>query len=258
MHRALTLALLGLAAAGCSSGPALYSADPLTPETAVDGDAREWPVALRPVPREAGLSVGLRRGDDDLVVVVVASDERQARRIALGGLRVWVDPEGGTDKTLGVRYPAPDSSARRELRPVGARRGTGPDPDRIRRRFEAGLDQIEITRGAVRQRASPDGRFGGLEAAATWGQRGLVIEMRIPLAATPGLLTTAPTESVSLGFELAEAVGRPMGGGRRGEGGGMGPRTGGAPPDGTRPDGEPRQRPEVEIQTVTRWLRVDL
>ena len=254
------LAILALVAAGCGSAPPDYFAEVAPPETVVDGEAAEWPAALRPVPNESGLTLGLRRDGDDLIVAVIASDDRQARRIAIGGLRVWVDPMGGTDRALGVRYPAPPDPDVRSVMRSGPRRGGAiddADPTRLRRRFESGLDQVEVTRGVLTQRASADGAFGGLEAESTWGPRGLVVEMRIPLVPAPGLLETAAGDVVGLGIELLDAQGtrreailrsrQPR------------PSTAGGddrpmpPPEGPAldPDG-------ISVATITRWLRAEV
>ena len=250
----MRVALLLFAAtlvAGCRSASPLYSAQPVTPETVVDGLPTEWPLALRPVPGEAGLSLGLRRSADELVVVVIAGDERQSRRIALGGLRLWVDPEGGRDRALGIRFPAPERLDGRVLegqeRPRGERGGMD---DVLRRRFEASLDAVEITRGDAQPVRQSAGRVAGLETAATWGARGLVIEMRVPLTAQPDLLTTSVGGAVGLGVEVVDvrrAMARrlPPGGrpGGRGEG----------PP----PAIGDEERPAPTLDTVTRWLRVE-
>ncbi len=195
--------------AGCGSAPPLYATE-APAETVVDGSAAEWPSALRPVPSESGLSIGVRAEGDDLYVVLIAGDDRQARRIALGGVRVWVDPMGGNDPVLGVRYPAPEEPTRGEIAQGEPRRG-GPrddDPTRLRRRFEAGLDVAEITRGVVTQRVSPEGG-ADIKAAAMWGPRSLVIEMMIPLDARDGLLEQAAGREIGVGVELLD-VQRPQ------------------------------------------------
>lgn len=259
MRRLLVVPLV-LAAAGCGSAPPTYLTEPATTETVVDGEAAEWPAALRPVPQEAGLSVGLRRDGDDLVVAVIASDDRQARRIAVGGLRVWVDPEGGTDRALGVRYPAPSAPDVQEVLRSGPRRGGAIDaenPQRLRRRYESGLDQVEITRGVLTQRASADGSFGGLVAESTWGPRGLVVEMRIPLMPAPGLLEVAAGDEVGLGFELLdvqttrrEALMQSRRPAPRAASGDDRPMP---PPEGPAVDPD-----EIDVATITRWLRADV
>ena len=235
-------------AAGCGSAPPLYAT--LEPaETVIDGSANEWPVALRPVPGESGLSIGLRIEDEDLVVALIAGDDRQARRIALGGLRVWVDPAGGDDRVLGVRYPAPGDPSRLEIVQGGPRRGArnGDDPTRLRRRFETGLDEAEVTSGVGTQRVAPTG--AGIEAAAMWGPQTLVVEMRIPLEARDGLLEQPAGPEIGVGVELLD-VQRPQ-----------------ARPDRQRPSGRglpPERRPTgdqveqtFEPSTLTRWLRIE-
>ena len=242
MTRSLALLVVGLLTA-CGPGPALYTAQPATSETVVDGEIGEWPAALRPVPSEAGLGIGLRRDGEDLVVAVVASDERQARRLALGGLTLWVDPEGGTGRALGLRYPAPPDLTPVEIRArVAARRSGSSDDAPLRRRYQEATDQIEVTRGVVTQRAATDGRFGGLEAASTWDGRRLVVEMRVPLTVASGLLTEAPTEAVGLGVELLDVRRPAIPRGRR-------PTAGAGP--------AVVELPEAEVATVTRWLRLD-
>ena len=259
--RPLLAAALALAAAGCGSAPPEYLAEAATPETVVDGEATEWPAALRPVPQEAGLSLGLRRDGDDLIVAVIAGDDRQARRIAVGGLRVWIDPAGGTDRVLGVRYPAPPDPDVRSVVRSGPRRGgaiDAVDPVRLRRRFESGLDQLEITRGVLTQRASADGAFGGLVAESTWGPRGLVVEMRIPLVPAPGLLETAAGDAVGIGIELLDAQGTRRDAVMRSRQ--PTPRASAGGDDRPMPpaEGLALDPDGVDVATITRWLRAEV
>ncbi len=245
--RLLLLLAVPAVAAGCRTPSPIYAAGPATPETVVDGQAAEWPQALRPVPGEAGLSLGLRRSADALVVAVIAGDERQARRIALGGLRVWIDPLGGRDRVLGLRFPAPERLGDRVLTSQDQpRRNRPPVDDALRRRFTDGLDAVEITRGeAASVRQSP-GSIDGLETAATWTDRGLVVEMRLPLEARPDLLATGATGALGLGIELVEVRQAPPR-----ERGGRGRR----PAEG--PEPEAGDRPDPRVDTVTRWLRIE-
>lgn len=251
--RIALFALLSLTVAACGTPAPLYQMEAAPAE--VDGDAGEWPAALRPVPEEAGLSIGLREDGGDLVLVVIAGDDRQARRIALGGLTVWLDPMGGTDRTLGVRYPAPEAPDFEAIARNAPRRG-GPsasDPQQLRRRFETGLESVEVISGVVTQRATPDGGFAGLHAAATWGARGLVVEMRIPLEAAPGLLRTSAGEAVGIGVELLDASRAALRESMRATS--RDARRG----DGDRPmPGRAAVDPNAAaVGTVTRWLRIE-
>lgn len=255
MRTVFSLALLAALASGCGSAPPLYTSAPATPATTIDGDARDWPAALRPVPNEAGLSLGLRNTADSLYVVVVASDERQARRIALGGLRLWLDPAGGTDRVLGLRFPAPAAPDPADVRRERARARTGGvDEQALRRRFRSSLDRVEVTReGDVLVRSVPRGSVDGLVTEAAWTDAGLVVEARLPLHAAAGLLPTDAAEDLGLGVELLDIGGL----GPVGPYGAAGPRPG--PQGAERPETSVEDRPSLDdLPTLTRWLRADL
>ncbi|MEM0963167.1 MAG: hypothetical protein AAGK21_11605 [Bacteroidota bacterium] len=244
--RALLSVLSIVLVSGCGSAPPLYSTTPNVTDVSVDGMPAEWPSALRPVPGESGLSVGLQLDGRDLVAVFVAGDDRQARRIALGGIRVWIDPSGGDDRSFAIRYPVPEAPGVQELirsAPRGTRRGGTADPTQLRRRFEAGLDQAELTRGVVTQRVDPMG--AGFQAAAVWGPQDLVVEMRIPLDEAPGLLETSAGGVVGIGVELLD-VRLPQIAGRR-----IDPNR---QPGGRQAE---RREPVFEPSTLTRWLRIE-
>lgn len=254
MRLAPALLLLTVTASGCGGSGPLYTSLGSPSETTVDGRTTEWPAALRPVPREAALSIGLRRDADALAVVIVAGDERQARRVALGGLRVWLDPAGGEDRVLGIGFPAPAPLGDRVIE---TSRSESPD-SALRRRFQAALESVEVTRGetatggaALTQRGRRD-RSDGLETAATWERDRLVVEMRIPLAAVPGLLPAGASGPLGVGVEVVDVretvMARRADRGRR-------PRRGEVPDT-----GEPAtevERPPAKVETTTRWLRLE-
>lgn len=229
MRLSVPLVLLALAASGCGGSAPLYASAPLTPEVVVDGAAREWTPPLRPVPQEAGLSLGLRNTDDALVVALIARDDRQARRIALGGVQLWLDPEGGTDRAVGVRFPAPPPPARVDIRRAEGEAG----PQILRRRFERTAGRVEVTRQDSVRVVEP-GDVPGLETAAQWGPDALVVEVRLPLGAG-ALLPSTPEGTLGLGVQLLDLPNR-----RRGP----------------VPDFDPNEA--FDPPTVTRWLVVDL
>ena len=191
MRRRAPLAAL-LVLAGCGAALPLV---PSAPDAAVvDGDAGEWTSGLRPVPGEAGLSHGLRRTPDALVVAVIAGDDWQAQRIASGGLTLWLDPAGGTARRVGLRFPLGSDTD------VASGQA---DDAALQAGFSA--DRLATVRGSDVRPAAVGG-VPGVETAAAWTPRGLVAEVRLPLrgpnaAAFAGEATGA---SVGLGVELAE------------------------------------------------------
>lgn len=220
MRFAAFASALGLAvlAAGCAPAPPLYAVE--RAPVVVDGDADEWPAALRPVPNEGGLTLGLRTSEDALFVVVVAGDERQIRRISSGGLRLWFDPAGGTERVLGVGFPTP-------LDRAVARGGTAE-----RRRFEDRLGRISVQRGEGPVQTFELDNIDGVEAAAEWGARTLVAEVRVPFG--DGAVAIEPGGSLGVGVELADTSVRGI-------------------RDVRGADDEAEGPP-----TITRWLRVEL
>jgi len=236
---------------------------------AVDGDAREWEGALRPVPEEAGLSLGLRNDADALYLVVVAGDDWQARRVASRGLTVWINESGTKDKTYGLSFPVGLGS---DGERGGARPGTQPgvyqpggrvgeplDPSgrdqQLRDGFLRSLDRIEITRNGDRESVAVGGAEG-IQTAATWTDAGLTVEMRVPFREGAYAVGAASGATLGLGVELAE-VQRRSGprqiGGAPGVGGG---RPGGGQ-RGSRDDAR-RSVERSQLGTVERWMAVEL
>ena len=213
-------AVLLALAAGCAPAPPLYATE--AAPAVVDGDAREWPAALRPVPREGGLRIGLRTTDDALYVVVVAGDERQKRRISAGGLRLWLDPAGGTERVLGVGFPLPA--------PPGLARGGTIE----QRRFSERLGRLTLQRGEGPVQTFDLGRLEGIETAAEWTSRALVVEYRVPLGDGP--MAVVPSGALGVGVELLDTS--------------VGVRRAPAGRGGAAEDAGP-------TATVTRWLRVE-
>ncbi|MEO0559523.1 MAG: hypothetical protein AAF170_15210, partial [Bacteroidota bacterium] len=213
--RVLLPAVLLLAA--CASPlPTIASGSAPSP-MAVDGDAREWEGALRPVPEEAGLSMGLRNDADALYLVVVAGDDWQGRRIAARGLTVWLNASGTKDKSYGLSFPVGLGS---DGERGGARPGTQPgvyqpggrvgeplDPEGLRQRLRDGflmsLDRLEITREGESQSVAVGGAEG-VQTAAAWTDAGLTVEMRVPLHDGPYAVGAVPGTPLGLGVELAE------------------------------------------------------
>lgn len=264
-----SLAIAASLAACSSSKPATLASAPASVDLSVDGQSADWSGVLRPVDKQPGLSLGVRNDGESLSLALVANTPEQALRLSRG-VTFWFDSEGGSQKGFGVGFPLrPERGAR------GRGEGTGPgaeagDPnarmDRVRERFNEGTRRMAVYRGGGGELQLAVGDVEVIEADAEWTEAGLVIELRVPLAASDGYAVgAAPGETVGLGIEtvdLPEGAGqgrgpgpggmRPDGGIRPGGGQGGGMRPGGR--GGMRGgDGAPRQLP-----TETTWMRVAL
>ncbi len=198
-------ALLVVAGCGGSALPLVASAPA---PAVVDGDVSEWTMGLRPVPGESGLSLGVRNTPDALVVAVVAGDEWQARRLAAGGLTLWLDPAGGTARRVGLRFPVGSGILGEPS--ADLRDAPRVDEGSLRAAFGAASGQVATVRGGVATPAAQGG-IAGVETAATWTLRGLVVEVRLPLRgpAAAAFAGEASGAHLGLGLELAQASRRP-------------------------------------------------
>jgi hypothetical protein len=175
-----------------------------TREIVVDGADEDWAGRLVPIP-DTPVTLGVQNDAKFLYICLRTSDETMMKRIRAQGVTFYIDPDGGTGKTHGVRYPAPP-----ELPPTGA--GGGDDGGAPRLRRPASPDELEILGPPgteVRRLKLADAK----PAAAALGERGdtLVLELKLPLASgvnAPFAVSSAPGKTISLGLE-----GAPPGGG---------------------------------------------
>ena len=253
----MRIALPVLLALGACAGPLpTVPSGPAPNPMSIDGDAREWEGALRPVPEESGLSMGLRNDADALYLVVVAGDAWQARRLAARGLTVWLNGEGTTRKAYGLAFPAGLGSdgERGRVRPgVLDDAPPRPDPDRrerLREQFLLSLDRIGVTRDGAEESVAVGGT-AGLEAAATWTPDGLTVEFRVPLQSGPYAVGLPAGAALGLGLELGEVAGadRMRLRGRRPVGGRDVSR---------QPEAAPQPRRRAAPGSVVRWVAVEL
>ena len=200
MRRPAVFAALVLLASGCRSTAPLTVPSAAVPAV-VDGDAAEWTAGLRPVPGETGLSLGLRNTPDALVVALIAGDEWQARRIASGGLTLWLDPSGGAARRVGLRFPVGAGDVADPSEDVR------PDDGSLRAAFAAASERLATVRGED-VRAVAFGGVPGVETASSWTLRGLVVEVRLPLRGpnAAAFAGEAAGATVGVGVELAQIV----------------------------------------------------
>ena len=272
----LTAALLAaVPVAGCrSTRTATVSASPPA-AVQVDGAHADWTGALRPFPGQKGVALGVRSDGRTLDVAVAITDEALARRAALGGLIVWLDPAGGREKRLGIRFPVGGPGGRPEGPGGGPGRPAMGDgrPDLS----AASLTHFELLRdGEARGERVPVDGLAGVRVAAARDAGEFRYELRVALAAGTETFGVGvePGGPVGLGLEapVPERPGRggrgeafPEGGGRPGSGGrpgGGGPPGGGGgfpggPPAGGRPGG-PGGPEGGELKAWSVWTRVAL
>ncbi|MCJ7580929.1 MAG: hypothetical protein MUP98_10395, partial [Candidatus Aminicenantes bacterium] len=70
----------------------------------VDGESGDWLDALTYV-EEFNISLGMANDSEFLYICAVVENPLVRMRVMRQGLTVWFDPNGGRDKTLGIRFP---------------------------------------------------------------------------------------------------------------------------------------------------------
>jgi hypothetical protein len=236
----LISAAVVLMSARCGGRIYLVNSLPPTRAIAVDGDAEDWTNALSYV-SSAHIFVGFVNDRDDLYVCMTKEVEEARPRApfgAMGGLTVWIDPSGGTEKRMGIRLGGggrppeerQDREARRrpEEEPSARGAGEGRPPG-----MAEGLEIIGPNGNVLKKMSFEEASTAGLEVKTVLSGGSFVLEMKIPLKATdvlPMAVGSGDGGVVGVGFLSSRSgekgrPGRPPGedtGGRGGYPGGGG------------------------------------
>ena len=224
----LTATLLLLSFTGCKSAMNLTS-NSLDREVTIDGSEEEWVDALQAIEKE-NFSLGLLNDEEFLYVTLVTADAQLRNQIMALGMTLWIDPEGGKDKTFGVRFPLGIMDSGLPPNPMLMQR----DPEIAEQMFNESLAEFEVVREKdedTRRWMRTEIEDMQMDANIKTGM--FVYELKIPLRdeALGYSLEIAEGNSIGLGLETPEFDREAMreqfmrergaaGGGRGGFGGG--------------------------------------
>ena len=177
---ALYVCVMAVALVGCKSAMTLTSSA-VDQEINIDGSEVEWVNMLQPIAEE-NLAIGISNDDENLYVSLVTADMRVRSKIMALGMTLWLDPSGGTGKSLGIRFPLGILDAGLPLNPFTMMQ----DPELVEQMFNESLTELEI----VRDKDEDTKRWlrseiPGMELAASSNQGTLVYEIKIPLSNEP-------------------------------------------------------------------------
>jgi hypothetical protein len=200
---ALSLALVILVTTGCNPFTS-YQTESLVPEhkIVIDGKTDDWVGALYVAPGET-VSIGFLNDQQDLYVCMIAEDRATRAQIMTQGLTIWFDPQGGTQKIFGIKYP------------IGTPQGELPKPPDPLKEVEAPEDyrSVDLTRLEFigGEKAKPQlmeaSNVKGIEIKVVPSTGLFVYELRIPLLRTeeyPFAVGVNPGRTVGIGFESPE------------------------------------------------------
>ena len=230
--------------AGCK-GLLEVSSVQRTGEIAIDGNISDWKDSLTYL-KEYNLSIGIQHDNDNLYFCMTTNDRQLLRQIMIFGITVWFDPDAGTGKVFGIRYPLPRQAEESDRIPH-----TGEDLNRAR----PGMNFSQQPQEAViYEPGSKEGTLVSIIELADLCMRigfeknNFVYECKIPLRRKSASLYSIGIDSqdkISIGIETGtrepnrpRTEGQPRGEGMNPDGrGGMrsGRRSGAERPDGGEP-----------------------
>ncbi len=210
----------------------------------IDGRSDDWVGSLTFVDKQ-NISLGVSNDTDFLYICLAAEDQAVISRILRQGMILWFDPEGGKEKTFGIRYPV----GRQGMQP-GEREMMIPDNEvdrqKMRRAMMAISNELEILQESKVPIRTSIENLKGIEVSLKRSTGLIVYEVKIPLQENqdfPFAIRAEEGSEIGIGIEVPKMTmnmkraprgmggrGGGMGGGGRGGGmggGGMGGRSGG-------------------------------
>ncbi|MDP2208960.1 MAG: hypothetical protein Q8K98_09340 [Bacteroidota bacterium] len=192
---------LVLMSSGCNNLE--FSSNWLDREITIDGSDAEWQGSLMSL-KKGKMAWGVLNDEKYLYITCVLSDREIERQVMGLGLTVWLNANGGTDKTFGIHFPIGMQDGRRQMM-QGLEGGSAFDEEQF---FQQGTSEMEIVG------PGKDERFktlapgtDGIEVQLRRTSGRLVYELKVPLSISPEhpfAINTKPGNEIGIGFEVTE------------------------------------------------------
>ncbi len=237
---------------------------------AIDGDLGEWTEGLQ-VPPETELAIAVRNDSDHLYLALRTHDQDLIRQVVMTGFTLWLDPDGGKNKVLGISCPQSVRHTHPQLQAQLRNQDPAMQLDLLKQQLLAQTEVLLTDEDDRVTRLNPQ-NTEGIQVAISLDNWILQYELRVPLtedwhnrlelAAEPGatigigLTTPKPDRpqrpgGMSGGGRSGGRHGSSPGGAGGGKGGGM---RGGGPGGGGRPEMGTQQAPDP----LKLWFKVVL
>jgi hypothetical protein len=200
-------------------------------EVKIDGNNEDWEGKTWIIKDLKNVLVGFMNDENYFYISLTISDRVLQRQIAMRGLTVWFDRNGGDEKKFGVHYPLGIGNSDMPMEGRRPRRGGENERDSMPifpEKFSDELDILTPTENEHHRMQMQE--TGGIDIALNFSQGLLVYEMKVPLTdkgSQPYVIGTTAGSIVGVGIETmknemsADRGERPMRGeesGRRGYG----------------------------------------
>jgi hypothetical protein len=199
----VSVAALVLAGCGDVSLTSAYRSQPVV----VDGKYDEWEGNLKFI-EKINMSVGAMNDETNLYAILVIGDRETQQQVLSGGLFLWFDPAGKSDRQFGIHYPLGMRGQRGGGDGTDHRRGERTDAAEREAMMAESLDEVELVGagGAARITRGLD-ELPGLDVRSRHERGALVVEYRIPLMAdvdNPYGVGAVPGQVVGVGLVTPE------------------------------------------------------
>jgi len=193
-------------------------------EITVDGKNADW-LGTMLFFEEDNVSVGLLNDENFFYICMIVEDQFMRTQVMRQGFTLWFDPDGGKEKTFGIKYPigmqASGTGMRRDEQSM----------ERSRQAPRRPMIELEILGpGKDEVKKMPIAEAKGIDIIVEFSSGMLVYELKIPLIQSeqyPYAIGAEAGSSVGIGLETSKMersdMKRQMSGGRGGAGtsGGM-------------------------------------
>lgn len=218
--------------AGCTT----YEMNSLwkTDEINIDGKSSDWLGKLIYI-EAAHISVGLQNDEEVLYICIVAENPSLRAQVMGQGLTLWFDPEGGKNKSFGIKFPLPKQLTEEQRKMMTARDPELDKEDRMEE-FKPAHRELEILYPEEDKNIKlPIKKAEGIEVMLKPSSGVLVYELSVPLRVSephPYAIGVKAEKTIGIGLEVPKRDRSAMrnagrGGMGRGPGGGMVPAGGG-------------------------------
>jgi hypothetical protein len=224
------LLLLTFLLVGCGSSKLELNSNWRDREITVDGKNADWLGAMLFF-EEDNVSVGLLNDENFFYICMIAEDQFVRTQMMRQGFTLWFDPDGGKEKTFGIKYPIGMQASEGDMRR---------DEQNLERSSQAPrrpMIELEILGpGKDEQKKMLISEAKGIDIIVEFSSGMLVYELKVPLIQSeqhPYAIGAEAGSSVGIGLEMSKMEGpdmrEQMSGGRGGGGpsGGMRGGTGG-------------------------------
>ena len=236
---------------GCGNSKLELNSNWREREITVDGKNEDWLGAMLFF-EEDNVSVGLLNDENFLYICMIVEDQFMRTQVMRQGFTLWFDPEGGKEKTFGIKYPLGMQASR-----TGLRRDEQ-SMERSRQAPRRPMVELEILGpGKDEVKKMPIAEAKGIDINVEFSSGMIVYELKVPLIQSeqhPYAIGAEAGSSVGIGLETSKMerseMRRQMSGGRGGGGmtGGMRGGAGGRGMSGGRRS--PQKRQPLKIWAV--------